>query len=663
MDDELKKIKIYDKETRKFIYREVDRSMNVEQEIIFETFEEFAKFFNDDLSDSDLLDYDFKGIDLHKYDLKGVGISSLVLMEQGLNDDSFYNENIGRVPDNLSVTFSESQEMAVKYDETATDADELIFSRDNVVYYVTDLHLNHKIKKRYPHNASEYEVRQYLREVAKGIRGDFINFMRKFLLIGGDVSFNFKISKMFYEELVQLIEPCKIIVVIGNHELWNYGYNADAGVKESLEDVIENYRELFRDLGIIFLQNELLAIDDFDRSQKLSENDLEGIKIDKIREIFVSSRLTILGGIGFSGYNESFNAKNGIYRSAIDNIDDELIQTKKFEKVYCKVESALSDLPVIVFTHMPKDGWTLRPYNKNWIYVSGHTHKNYYCSDAEKTIYSDNQIGYNGTSIRLKYFELSNKYDSFRYYEDGIFEIDRNQYINFYRGLNIYINFNRKNCTIYMLKNSGTYCFLLKKHENDKLFFLYGGQIKSVEKQDLSYYFSNLRIYSDAVNRFTHEYNVSLSKLSAAVKAVGGDGNIHGCIVDIDFYNHIYLNPFDGKITPYFAEDMVNKWVYENVPSLLFLRRGDLYDNYRGLINNDEKISALAIIGDHNTDIVKKSEAVPDTDIYRVSRIFLGFQYTTNCNVVRIWNDNLIKLNDEDKIQYIMSNLLPDGEK
>jgi len=38
--------------------------------------------------------------------------------------------------------------------------------------------------------------------------------------------------------------------------------------------------------------------------------------------------------------------------------------------------------------------------------------------------------------------------------------------------------------------------------------------------------------------------------------------SIHACIVDIDFYNYIYLDPVDGSINPYYATSIVNKYLY-----------------------------------------------------------------------------------------------------
>ena len=94
-------------------------------------------------------------------------------------------------------------------------------------------------------------------------------------------------------------------------------------------------------------------------------------------------------------------------------------------------------------------------YHKGFIYVSGHTHRNYYYDDGEIRIYADNQIGYSNNLPHLKWFETDNTYDYFSDYPDGIHEISADDYIQFYRGKNIRITFTRSVNTLYMLKKNG----------------------------------------------------------------------------------------------------------------------------------------------------------------------------------------------------------------
>lgn len=70
----------------------------------------------------------------------------------------------------------------------------------------------------------------------------------------------------------------------------------------------------------------------------------------------------------------------------------------------------------------------------NFVYVSGHTHRNMFFDDGVKRIYADNQIGYRNESPHLKSFLMDGEYDYFEDYEDGIYEITSQEYQDFSRG-------------------------------------------------------------------------------------------------------------------------------------------------------------------------------------------------------------------------------------
>lgn len=52
--------------------------------------------------------------------------------------------------------------------------------------------------------------------------------------------------------------------------------------------------------------------------------------------------------------------------------------------------------------------------NKNYVYVSGHTHRNFFHDDGEYRVYSDNQVGYHSENPHLKTFLLDNDYAVFK---------------------------------------------------------------------------------------------------------------------------------------------------------------------------------------------------------------------------------------------------------
>jgi len=650
--------KLYDQKLDKFIYTEEFHDGNIYKKKTFKSFDSFVKYLKKDLSGSELYGFDFKNVDLSLYDLTDVGIDKSVLIEHGLYNSSFYDINVGATSEILQFTPAGSSNLIRLIQEVPQCLEAMDGQSDYFVHYITDLHLDHKIKKKFPDGTSKCEIRQYIASLARELNSSVAS-RSSCILIGGDVSFNLEITKIFYEEFSKLIYSNRIIAILGNHELWGHGCNNNDPLnqKTSLENIIDDYSKMFSNLKISFIQNGLIVFKN-KSIDILNEKNLNEMSTDEIRKFCINSHITIFGGIGFSGYNKTFNVTNGIYRDTISNLEEELIQTKKFEKLYRKIESAISDLPAIILTHMPKESWTADSYNFNWIYVSGHTHRDYCHVRDGVTVYGDNQVGYHGTSFHAKYFNISGEYDLFRDYTDGVYDITRDQYIDFYHGLSIPMQFNRKNCLIHMLKNSGAYCFILENYSNGNLSLMNGGLLKSLKRQDLSYFYDNLKLYTDSIINFLSDYVKSLKDISEAVKTIGGAGTIHGCIVDIDFFNHIYLNPLDGQVTPYFALNVTDKDVYQNIPSLLSVKRNDLYKNYKKIINSDTNSKALTTIGSKDMEIIKRTKKVCDTDIYRISRVFKGLEYTTNYNVVRFWIDRLLELNEEDRTRAVVTALL-----
>ena len=148
--------------------------------------------------------------------------------------------------------------------------------------------------------------------------------------------------------------------------------------------------------------------------------------------------------------------------------------------------------------------------------------------------------------------------------------------------------------------------------------------------------------YAAAVKKGLSKYNDALNQISYSVRAIGGTGQIHGCIVDIDFFNHIYLDPFNGGLIPYYAESINNRMEYKNISELLFKRVPELHRNYVALKNN--YISNLELEGGQEVCIPEEVVAVfsSDTTMYSPSRIIMSFQYLTELNIIRRWDDKVL---------------------
>lgn len=110
-----------------------------------------------------------------------------------------------------------------------------------------------------------------------------------------------------------------------------------------------------------------------------------------------------------------------------------------------------------------------------------------------------------------------------------------------------------------------------------------------------------------------------------------GIGKIHSCIIDIDPFNHIYVNPIDMTITTYFAFDIINKYAYPSISKLLECHCPSLYKNYEKLIGTTQLEKTEEI----NETSISSVEYL-ETDIYTISREVKKMQ-KLNFNILTFW--------------------------
>lgn len=413
----------------------------------FSNFDDFYSFLDGDLANSDIYEYNFDGIDLKKYNLDNVAINSTVLIKNGLYDDTFYNEAIKPLlSQSNELVKVENTNVPMLHENDVLPYQSGDFMRRISIYYISDIHIDNKIVSKFKDHATEKEIEYYVKTIVdKMIDSMPSEFGGKFILIAGDVSSSFKISKIFYQKLVERnrISSKKIICVLGNHELWNLDRSSDNNV----DSIVKLYKKMFDELEITFLQNELLVIgDDF---EIITESEIESMTEDALKKRTLESQLTIFGGIGFSGYNPNFNASKLIYFDALTTLEEDKKLTNKFNSLYTKLKDCLSNRKIIILTHHPKQDWSTDNYNSNWIYINGHTHKNVYEKNSDKQLYADNQVGYFNEDVRLKRIDYSLKCNIFNDYEDGIHLISLEQYLLFYRKWVIVFLVNFKASSIY----------------------------------------------------------------------------------------------------------------------------------------------------------------------------------------------------------------------
>lgn len=503
------------------------------------------------------------------------------------------------------------------------------------IYYITDIHLMHKLKE------AKCKSEDDVRYIVESIIDNIVNEVEEILLIGGDVSSDFLVFKQFVELLNMKLNnsryvKTKVIFILGNHELWDFD-------GKSFEEIVKIYKNIIEKNGMYLLQNELLYTDFNYNICQIPYDKLIKFSTQELRTQIRKARFVILGGLGFSGYNNQFNANQGVYRKIIDRTE-EIIQTQKFEKLYNKIIPSICDKNTIIFTHTPLKDWSVNaePY-KNFIYVNGHNHKNEFYDDGDYRVYSDNQIGYKNQNIHLKSFWIDNRYDLFSDYKDGIYEITGNEYNDFYKGKNIQMSFYRDINILYMLKKNGYYCFI-SKSKSGSLNILNGGALKRLQEKDVNYYYQHMQEVISYIKSPLNKYTEIQKTLSSQIKKIGGTGKIHGCIIDIDWYNHIYVNPVDLTITAYWASDIINKNIYNDIQSLLKEQCPEIYSNYLKLIK-ENKNSLLVLQENNKQELGILPQKYLNTDIYMVSREIKKMQ-KLELNILSSWYENAIKTND-----------------
>ena len=184
-----------------------------------------------------------------------------------------------------------------------------------------------------------------------------------------------------------------------------------------------------------------------------------------------------------------------------------------------------------------------------------------------------------------------------------------------------------------MLKKNGYYCFI-NKAITGSLSIMNGGALKKLDVKNVQYYYDNMDTMVAAIKAPLEKYTTYQKRISKEIRQIGGHGRIHGCIIDIDFYNHIYVNPVDMTITSYWASDIIKKLVYPNVPALLKDKCPLLYYNYLKLIES-EKSNPLMVSGTKNEVALLPKEYF-ETDIYKVSREIKKMQKLYS-NILTTW--------------------------
>lgn len=565
--------------------------------------------------------------------------------------------------------------LPVLYDLTAGDN----VPNAGKFFYISDLHLESQLGLTgMTVDEIKGKVAQKVDEMLGGLSKE--DMADGVLLVGGDVADSEEVAKIFFDTVFFRFRG-PIIFVLGNHELWDgctYA-NGESCRKRSIDEVVAAYKRFYK-VGSGFegktycLENEVLVCyknsmqrnsDEFGVGRKtagmprgglcvLTEEMLLNTSTDDLREFFDECSMIVLGGLGFCGLNPRYNADTGLFRDRVSREED-IERSKRFRAVYDKVMSCASDKRVVVLTHTQMEDWTTDAPNKGWVYVNGHTHQNGLVkTDDGVAVLYDNQVGYKPKKWHLNQFSLERYYDPFEAWADGIYQITPQQYMDFNAGRGIQMEYFRQQGDIYALKKKGIYMFMLQYSIG--LYLLRGGQKLNVF-HGLEYYAANLEQYVEKIQAAFRPYRNALDKIAAEVKRFGGSGYVHGSIVDIDFYNHIYLDPFDGYLMPYFAFDVTGRREFRSVQELLesspIPALGSdgkpLLSAYTKLLDAGG-VSILEPTVKEDALAVVPMEILDERNIYAPSRVMKSIQYLLDKGVVRVWNDAVLSMPDRSTL-------------
>lgn len=620
--------KRYDYESDSFIVKESWRAsetspVSKSRTHKFSYFGEVVAFLDGDLSNADLsmcdgLDnmIDFEGIDLTGALLRGTIKKRIGVPFE--DDAAQIAAPVELLPADIAETVNNNSEID---SHKRQQDDSLSYTR---IHYISDLHLDHRIA--HANCLTNEDVKNVIKKSAIDISGKL--YSRDTLIIVGDIAGNFEYFKIFIK-MLRGSTKANIVLVLGNHDLWGFE-------NKKLSEIISEYKGMLSEEKIVLLQNNIVYLENGGNIVKeITTGELDSSEAPYIRKKLSKASAIIFGGIGFAGLNADFNADNGIYRGAVSR-EEEIEESIKFEALYTKVRNILPDKELIVATHMPLSDWSRDiECHSGYVYLHGHTHKNEFLDNDIFRIYADNQTGYRRKTDIIKHFYIEGNFDPFCDYSDGIYEISREDYVDFYRGKKIRMTFMRSYDQLYMLKRDGYYCFLLRSVKG-QLSILNGGSAKNISSKSIENCYEKMANIIARIKEPLDKFTAFQKQISDFIKEIGGVGRIHGAIIDIDFYNHVYVNPEDLKITSYFALDIVDKLVYGSLKDLLSAQRPDMLPVYKKYLLENASMSLVLSQGSSGL-----SEATPyySTDIYQVSNLLKKMQRLYN-NILTAWPED-----------------------
>ena len=143
-------------------------------------------------------------------------------------------------------------------------------------------------------------------------------------------------------------------------------------------------------------------------------------------------------------------------------------------------------------------------------------------------------------------------------------------------------------------------------------------------------------------------------EISRHVKSLGGSGKIHGSIVDIDFYNHIMINPIDGKITYYYSPVYGEIETFKTLKALLEKHNKEMVEQYIKYYDSSVKLITPDNEYDELSEIIKIDIK---NSVYTYSNKINQIQRLFEKKILRDWNDDLLSQGRQESDFYSIDNI------
>lgn len=339
--------------------------------------------------------------------------------------------------------------------------------------------------------------------------------------------------------------------------------------------------------------------------------------------------------------------------------------------------------------------------------------KSCYCQDERFNGYEDystwHQVNGSNNNAVKQFLTQNFSKTNFKIedYKDGIFDITIEDYwtyltTSFDEFRNSVRPIFRNTKFVKLIKHNGYFMFISVSPKG-KYNLLHGARLHAI-KYSLEYYYDNIESYANAIIMRLAKYWDILRIVSKQIQQLEPtekyfkdayaeyvsikknneysndkylsydewyeqrrqnykfSGKIHGCIIDIDWCNHIYINPYDGTVVPYNATSMYDKNVYKNIRSLLVAQRPEMLPAFENLIESNKTNNSTAILNQNkgviNHAFISQDEKISrefikvyEHDMYRISNKLKPLQSIYDIKLVQIWYDEVldenIKLLDE----------------